>query len=77
MPDARIGIGSCGRPVGQYHPAAKLSDADALRLLELRARLGLGYTALGRIFGISRSQARNIVTGRSRLVPVAWREAKP
>lgn len=72
MPD-RIGVGSCGKPVGQYHPRAKLSDADALKLLELRDRLGHGYRTLARMFGISPSQARNIVKGRSRLVPVEWR----
>jgi plasmid maintenance system antidote protein VapI len=73
MPDL-IGVSALGRRVGQFHPGAKLSDAEALRLLELRTRLGLGYGKLARIFGISRSQARNIVTGNSRVLPVAWRE---
>lgn len=73
MPEV-VGVNAHGRPVGQYHPGAKLSDDEARRLLEMRARLGLGYGKLARIFGISRTQARNIVIGRSRVVPVAWRE---
>lgn len=73
MPEP-VGLGERGAPVGQFHPRAKLSDAEAAQLLELRDRLGHGYRTLARIFGISPSQARNIVKGRSRLVPVQWRE---
>jgi len=69
-----VGLGEHGVPVGQYHPRAKLTDEQVRELLNLRRRLGHGYATLARMFNISRSQVRNIIKGRNRLVPVTWRE---
>ncbi len=51
---------------GETNPAAKLSDAEVERLRQFRLHGGLSYRRLGVLFGISTSQARNIVLGASR-----------
>jgi hypothetical protein len=52
-------------PKGERHHACAISDADVVRLLAKRAT-GLSYPKLGKLFGISTSQAHRIVTGQNR-----------
>ena len=51
---------------GERNPNAKMSDAKAEELRQLHAAGGWTFSALGRWAGISRTQARNIVTRKQR-----------
>ena len=51
---------------GESHPSAKLSDAQTTTLRADRAATGLTYAALGVKYGISKSQAYAIATGKRR-----------
>ncbi len=59
------GVNDQGLPVGQWHPCAKLTDAETDKLQALHDE-GLGYGKLAKMFDISKSQARNICQGRQR-----------
>lgn len=50
---------------GEAHHACAISDADVAKLKKMRID-GLSYPYLGRLFGISKSQAHRIVTGQNR-----------
>lgn len=50
---------------GEANPAAKLTAEAVARLRALRLHASWSYRRLAEAFGISRSQARNIVQGRS------------
>ena len=57
-----VSIDDNGRRVGQDHPKARLTDSQ---VEDMRARYeagGIGYKALARLYGVSRSTARSIVT---------------
>lgn len=54
-----------GGRVGQDHPKAVLTDREVQQLLALREE-GWGYSRLAAVFEVSRSQVRNICTGRQR-----------
>lgn len=65
----RIGVNDRGRPVGESHPLAKLSDADIELIHELR-EAGLSYAEISRKFDdavtVSKSHVRDILSGRRR-----------
>lgn len=65
-----IGLNAQGLRVGQYHQRAKITDAQVLRLHDLRAQ-GWGYARLAAEFGISKRHVRNICSGKSRCQSVA------
>jgi DNA invertase Pin-like site-specific DNA recombinase len=54
-----------GRPIGETHPMAKLTDLQVDQMHELRAQ-GMGISAIARQFKISKSQAWKILEGLSR-----------
>jgi len=67
----RIGVNERGRPVGESHPLAKLSDEDVALILELWDEgRGLSYGAIARKFDdgitVSKSHVRDICQGRRR-----------
>lgn len=51
----------------ERNPAAKITLEDAREIRLLRTS-GMSFTAIGEAYGISKSQARNIITG------VSWKE---
>lgn len=66
-----IGVNELGRPIGQYHHAAKLSDADIDVVLELRFVWRLTYPEIAGKFddvpgGVSVHTIRDICRGRRR-----------
>jgi DNA invertase Pin-like site-specific DNA recombinase len=54
-----------GRPIGETHPMAKLSDKQVDQMHALREQ-GMGVSAIARQFKISKSQAWKILEGHSR-----------
>lgn len=73
----RVGVNERGRPVGETHPLAKLSDADIELIHELR-EAGLSYAAIAAKFDdgvtVSKSHVRHIVNGHRRgQMPVRYR----
>lgn len=52
-------------PTGERVVTAKLSEAQVAELLRVRREQNLGYGALVKMFGISKSQVARIVKGRS------------
>ena len=67
----RVGVNERGRPVGESHAMAKLSDADVELILELWDEgRGLSYGAIARKFDdevtVSKSHVRDICQGRRR-----------
>lgn len=76
----RIGVNDRGRPVGESHAMAKLSDADVELILELWDEgRGLSYGAIARKFdadvSVSKSHVRDICQGRRRgQQPVRFKE---
>lgn len=70
---AMVAVSETGRRIGQYHHKAKLTDAEVERLIAMHGE-GYGYAKLAKMFEISKSQARNIVTGKKRGCTTAkWR----
>lgn len=65
----RVGVNERGRPVGETHPLAKLSDADIELIHELR-EAGLSYAQIAGKFddgvSVSKSHVRDILSGRRR-----------
>ncbi len=73
MTSHRVAVNDQGRRIGQSHPQAKLTDRDVELLLALRDG-GWTYKALAEKFDVSKSQVRNICTGRKRSqLPADWR----
>lgn len=70
-----IGTSEAGRPVGQYSPLAKLSDAEVDRMLELHESTRASYRALAEMFKCSIHTAKSICLGRRRPPPTNWRAA--
>jgi hypothetical protein len=62
------GRGSGHRPSGEAHPDARLSDTDVAEMRRLAPSVG-NYAELGRLFGVSKQHARNIVIGNKRRTP--------
>ena len=60
-----VALNDRGSRIGQEHPGAKLTDAEVAVLLELRDD-GYSYAWLAEKFGVSKSCARWICTGRNR-----------
>lgn len=66
-----IGVNEAGRPIGQYHHKATLSDADVDVVLELRFVWRLTYPDIASKFddvpgGVSVHTIRDICRGRRR-----------
>lgn len=72
-----IGVNQNGRPVGQHHPRAKLTDGEAALIREEYASGLWSYARLADKFEISKSTVRDIVVGRRRQdEPVEYRQAR-
>lgn len=54
------------KPVGQYHPKAKLSDADIELIRDIYDEGLVGYGTLAKVFGVKKHVIRDIVTFRRR-----------
>jgi Mor family transcriptional regulator len=61
----QIAINEHGRPIGEDHHRARLTNGDVDLLLVLREE-GWSYRRLAKKFDISKSQVRNIVKGIQR-----------
>ena len=72
-----IGLNDAGHRVGQFNPAAVLTDRDVELMLRMRAAHGWGYKRLAKAFEVSASQARNICKGLKRAqVATRWVEVR-
>lgn len=49
--------------IGSEHPTSKLTEADVIYMRQVREGTGMTYERLGRMFGISRTQARCVIRG--------------
>jgi len=66
MPKKLIGVNEEGRRVGQYHPAAKLTDREVQLLLRLHDEENWGCRRLAKKFDLSVSQVKRILRGKHR-----------
>lgn len=68
-----VQVNEAGRPVGESHPRAVLTDHEVQLLLELRSE-GFSYGWLARKFEITKGHAWRICTGRQRAqIAVEWK----
>jgi hypothetical protein len=70
-------LNDAGRPVGESHPLAKLTEADIDLIFYLREQ-GLSYGQIARKFDaevtVSKSHVRDIIKGRRRgQLPTRWK----
>jgi hypothetical protein len=61
----QIALGASGRPIGECHHRAKLSDSEVEDIRELR-RQGHSYGRIARAYGVHRSTIYDIWMGRRR-----------
>lgn len=68
-------VSAAGKPLGEAHGRAKITDREVELIRELHER-GLGYRKLAFKFEISRSHVRRIVFFEGRATtPAGWRVA--
>jgi predicted DNA-binding protein (UPF0251 family) len=72
-----IGVTKCNRRMGEDHPNAKLTNHEVDLVFELR-ELGMSYQAIASRMEVSKSQIRNILTGKRRAkLPARFRALIP
>lgn len=71
--DIVVGCNESGKRVGEDHPNAKLTDHEVDLILEMRDE-GFSYGEIAKMFEVSKSQVRNIITGLKRCqIPVRFK----
>jgi hypothetical protein len=48
---------------GQKHPHSKLSEEDVIDMRRIRSKSGISYDAIGRMYGVCRRQASDVIRG--------------
>lgn len=72
-----IGTNSKGYLVGEYHHRARLSDDQVEQLRSTREEKGTSYAELAKMFGISKSSVRDLVTYQRRgQIYERWKDGK-
>ena len=76
--DGMVGVNDIGRPVGESHPRARLSDDDVELIRQLRD-VGMAWRRIAEKFEVSVWTVRDICSHRRRQFAVRYRpvRAKP
>jgi hypothetical protein len=61
-----VAVNERGLRIGEGHPQCKLTDIQVDTIRELHNTGSIGYTILGRIFGVSRTCIKKIVVCEKR-----------
>jgi hypothetical protein len=64
-PTRLVAVNALGKPIGQDHPRAKLTDANVASMLELRDE-GWSYARLAAKFEVNKSCAYKVCAGLTR-----------